>query len=107
MLFFVSQIKHLPPSQPALLVASRLHNFSRSVREVAKVVKLSEGTVRKRLGDFRDTPSSRLTIDEFLKVDLEQEHDPPSYLEAKKKAKVCFINYPTKNCYPDNCGRAL
>ena len=72
----------------ALLVASRLHNFSRSVREVAKVVKLSEGTIRKRLGDFRDTPSSRLTIDEFLKVDLEQEHDPPSYIEAKRKAKV-------------------
>lgn len=84
-------IMQLFPYQPALLVASRLHNFSRSVREVAKVVKLSEGTVRKRLGDFRDTPSSRLTIDEFLKVDLEQEHDPPSYLEAKKKAKVCFI----------------
>ena len=32
----------------ALLVASRIHNFSRSVREVAKVVKLSEGTIRKR-----------------------------------------------------------
>lgn len=72
----------------ALLVSARLHNFSRSVREVAKVVKLSEGTIRKRLGDFKDTPSSRLTIDEFLKVDLEQEHDPPSYTEAKKKAKV-------------------
>ena len=75
----------------ALLVAARMHNFNRSVREVAKVVKLSDGTLRKRLGDFKDTASSRLTIDEFLKIDLEQEHDPPSYLEAKKKArlKVC------------------
>lgn len=71
----------------ALLVSARLHNFNRSVREVARVVKLSEGTVRKRLGDFKDTASSRLTIEEFLKIDLEQEHDPPSYLEAKKKAK--------------------
>jgi transcription factor IIIB subunit 2 len=71
----------------ALLVASRLHNFNRSVREVAKVVKLSEGTIRKRLGDFKDTASSRLTIDEFLKIDLEQEHDPPSFNEAKKKSK--------------------
>ena len=52
------------------------------------MVKLSEGTIRKRLGDFKDTPSSRLTIDEFLKVDLEQEHDPPSYIEAKRRAKV-------------------
>lgn len=71
----------------ALLVAARLHNFNRSVREVAKVVKLSEGTIRKRLGDFKDTASSRLTIDEFLKIDLEQEHDPPSFNEAKKKSK--------------------
>lgn len=71
----------------ALLVAARLHNFNRSVREVARVVKLSEGTVRKRLGDFRDTPSSRLTIEEFLKIDLEQEHDPPSFTESKKRAK--------------------
>ena len=68
-------------------MAARLHNFNRSVREVAKVVKLSEGTIRKRLGDFKDTASSRLTIDEFLKIDLEQEHDPPSFNEAKKKSK--------------------
>lgn len=72
----------------ALLVAARLHNFNRSVREVARVVKLSEGTIRKRLGDFKDTASSRLTIDEFLKIDLEQEHDPPSFSDAKKKTKL-------------------
>ena len=71
----------------ALLVSARLHNFNRSVREIARVVKLSDGTIRKRLGDFRDTPSSRLTIDEFLKIDLEQEHDPPSFTEAKKRSK--------------------
>ena len=77
----------------ALLVAARLHNFNRSVREVARVVKLSEGTVRKRLGDFKDTPSSRLTIDDFLKVDLEQEHDPPSFTESKRKAKQ-VVSFP-------------
>ena len=77
----------LVPHFAALLVAARLHNFNRSVREVAKVVKLSEGTIRKRLGDFKDTASSRLTIDEFLKIDLEQEHDPPSFNDAKKKSK--------------------
>ena len=79
----------------ALLVAARLHNFNRSVREVSKVVKLSEGTVRKRLGDFKDTPSSRLTIEEFLKIDLEQEHDPPSFTEAKKKAKQQLVSGKT------------
>ncbi len=28
-----------------------------------------------------------MSIDDFLKIDLEQEHDPPCFLEAKKKAK--------------------
>ena len=46
-----------------------------------------------RLGDFKDTPSSRLTIDEFLKIDLEQEHDPPCFLEAKKRSKQQQIAY--------------
>ena len=41
-----------------------------------------------RLGDFKDTPSSRLTIEEFLQINLEQEHDPPSYSEARKKPKL-------------------
>ena len=49
-----------------------------------------------RLGDFKDTPSSRLTIDEFLKVDLEQEHDPPCFLEAKKRSKQQQIAYSNK-----------
>ena len=48
-----------------------------------------------RLGDFKDTPSSRLSIDEFLKIDLEQEHDPPCFLEAKKKVK--HQTTPTNN----------
>ena len=78
-------------------MAARLHNFNRSVKEIAKVVKLSEGTIRKRLGDFKDTASSRLTIDEFLKIDLEQEHDPPSFNEAKKRSKQQL--YPVSGRY--------
>ena len=44
-----------------------------------------------RLGDFKDTASSRLTIEEFLKIDLDQEHDPPCFLESKRKKlkQVC------------------
>ena len=38
-----------------------------------------------RLGDFKDTASSQLTIEEFLKIDLDQEHDPPCFLESKRK----------------------
>lgn len=75
------------PSFPALLVSARLHGFSRTVREVVKTVRISDTTIRKRLGDFRDTPSSQLTIDEFQKIDLEEEQDPPSYTQARRRAK--------------------
>ena len=71
----------------ALLVSARLHGFNRTVREVVKTVRISDTTIRKRLGDFRDTPSSQLTIDEFQKIDLEEEQDPPSFTQARKRAK--------------------
>ena len=41
-----------------------------------------------RLYDFRDTPSSSLTISQFMAIDLEQEHDPPSFMVTKKKPKT-------------------
>lgn len=41
-----------------------------------------------RLTEFEDTPTSQMTIDEFMKVDLEQECDPPSFTAAQHKAKM-------------------
>lgn len=41
--------------------------------------------MRKRLLEFGDTPSSVLTIDEFMTVDLEAEQDPPAFKAARKK----------------------
>uniref|UniRef100_A0A2I2YH92 BRF1ral transcription factor IIIB subunit n=1 Tax=Gorilla gorilla gorilla TaxID=9595 RepID=A0A2I2YH92_GORGO len=66
----------------ALLVAARMHDFRRTVKEVISVVKVCESTLRKRLTEFEDTPTSQLTIDEFMKIDLEEECDPPSYTEG-------------------------
>lgn len=40
-----------------------------------------------RLIEFGDTPSSALTLDEFMNVDLEEEQDPPSFKAARKKDK--------------------
>lgn len=70
----------------ALLVAARMSNFNRSVKDIIKVVKVCDTTIRKRLAEFQDTPSSQLTIEEFQNIDLEAEHDPPSFTEGKKKA---------------------
>ncbi|XP_042193806.1 transcription factor IIIB 90 kDa subunit [Callorhinchus milii] len=72
----------------ALLVAARMHDFRRTVKEVIRVVKVCESTLRKRLTEFEETPTSQLTIEEFMKIDLEQECDPPSFTAGKKKIKL-------------------
>ncbi|MCJ8743694.1 hypothetical protein PDJAM_G00097220 [Pangasius djambal] len=72
----------------ALLVAARMHEFRRTVKEVIGVVKVCEATLRKRLTEFEDTPTSHLTIDEFMRVDLEEECDPPSFIAGQKKLKI-------------------
>uniref|UniRef100_A0A3Q2EJI2 Transcription factor TFIIB cyclin-like domain-containing protein n=1 Tax=Cyprinodon variegatus TaxID=28743 RepID=A0A3Q2EJI2_CYPVA len=72
----------------ALLVAARMHKFRRSVKDVISVVKVCQTTLRKRLTEFEDTPTSQLTIDEFMRVDLEQECDPPSFTAGQHKAKM-------------------
>ena len=38
-----------------------------------------------RLLEFGETPSSALTLEEFMTVDLEEEQDPPAFKAAKKK----------------------
>lgn len=41
-----------------------------------------------RLTEFEDTPTSQLTIDEFMKIDLEEECDPPSYTAGQRKLRM-------------------
>lgn len=38
-----------------------------------------------RLMEFGDTPSSALTLDEFMEVELDEEQDPPAFKAARKK----------------------
>ena len=69
----------------ALLIAARIHGFNRTVQDVIKEVKVHENTVRKRMQEFGETASSSLTLEEFMQVDLEEEHDPPAFLKSRKK----------------------
>lgn len=71
----------------ALLMAARLHEFNRTVSDIVKIVKVHESTLRKRLLEFGETPSSLLTLDEFMTVDLDEEQDPPSFKAARRKDK--------------------
>ncbi|XP_061843458.2 BRF1 general transcription factor IIIB subunit a [Nerophis lumbriciformis] len=72
----------------ALLVAARMHEFRRTIKEIINVVKVCDTTLKKRLAEFENTPTSLLTIEEFNKTDLDQECDPPCYTAGIRKKKV-------------------
>ena len=42
--------------------------------------------VFKRLNEFGATPSAKLTIDEFMRIDLETEYDPPAFIKNQSDA---------------------
>lgn len=71
----------------ALILAARMNNFRRSIREVVYVVKVADLTIHKRLQEFKETRSGDLTVEEFRSIWLEQEHDPPSFGPKKSKRK--------------------
>lgn len=50
-----------------------------------------------RLVEFGETPSSSLTLDEFMSVDLEEEHDPPSYKAARIRDRERLQKVNTHN----------
>lgn len=77
----------------ALILAARMNNFRRSVREVVYVVKVADLTVHKRLQEFKETRSGELTVEEFRSIWLEQSHDPPSFgIKKKKRKRVRRVN---------------
>ncbi|KAI9841514.1 MAG: transcription factor TFIIIB subunit brf1, partial [Thelocarpon superellum] len=66
-----------------LILAARMNNFRRTVREVVYVVKVTDMTINKRLEEFKVTPSSALTVEEFRTIDLTRGHDPPAFYQQK------------------------
>ncbi|WEW54964.1 transcription factor TFIIIB subunit brf1 [Emydomyces testavorans] len=72
----------------ALILAARMNNFRRTVREVVYVVKVTELTINQRLNEFRLTDSGDLTVDQFRSVDLETSHDPPCFSHSKETRRL-------------------
>ena len=70
-----------------IILAARMNNFRRSVREIVYVSKVADVTVAKRVEEFRRTQAAALTIDQFRKVGprLKLQHDPPSFTEYELK----------------------
>ncbi|OJA07627.1 hypothetical protein AZE42_01124 [Rhizopogon vesiculosus] len=69
----------------ALLLAARMNNFRRSVEEIVQVVKIADTTLKKRLEEFKKTPSGALTLADFRTVWLDEEMDPPAFTKGKEK----------------------
>ncbi|EPZ36574.1 Cyclin-like domain-containing protein [Rozella allomycis CSF55] len=73
----------------SLLIAARMNEITNlDPNEVAKVVKVCLGTIRKRLKEFQQTPSAKLTVEEFNDVWLEQESNPPCFKTEEITNKV-------------------
>lgn len=71
----------------ALVLAARMNNFRRTVREVVYIVKVQEATIFKRLDEFKLLESSGLTVEQFRNIDLERFADPPAFYEKKDGGK--------------------
>ena len=65
----------------ALILAARMNNYRRTTREVVYLVKVDDMTIQKRLDEFKVTPSSDLTVEEFRNhADrVESQCDPPAF----------------------------
>lgn len=74
-----------------LLMAARLNNFRRTVREVVYIVKVTNHTIQSRLEEFKFTESSNMTVEDFLTQDfLESSHDPPSFYRKSDEYRAAI-----------------
>jgi transcription initiation factor TFIIIB Brf1 subunit/transcription initiation factor TFIIB len=67
----------------ALLIAARAHGFARDPQDVTRILRVCGLTVSTRVREFEQTPSASLTLDQFNRVELETEADPPVYTRNK------------------------
>jgi transcription factor IIIB subunit 2 len=68
----------------ALFLAAGLHGFKRTQKDIVSVTRICDQTLRKRLGEFANTPTAQLTPEEFDRLDLPEECDPPSFTRARE-----------------------
>jgi transcription factor IIIB subunit 2 len=81
-----------------IVLAARMNNFRRTVREVVYVVKVADTTIHHRLFEYKNTPSSQLTVQQFREIGnrLKVTTLPPSIWrrelreERKEKRKAGF-----------------
>ncbi|KAJ4377699.1 transcription factor TFIIIB subunit brf1 [Neocucurbitaria cava] len=70
-----------------IIIAARMNNFRRTVREVVYVVKVADSTINSRLYEFKRTPSSVLSVDQFRQIGqrLKVKTQPPAIWRRAEK----------------------
>ncbi|CAI6340216.1 unnamed protein product [Periconia digitata] len=73
-----------------IIIAARMNNFRRTVREVVYVVRVADTTINQRLYEYKRTASSALTVTQFRKFGdrLKPEEQPPAvWRRAEREAR--------------------
>ena len=70
-----------------IIVAARMNNFRRTIREVVYVVKVADSTINARLYEFKRTPSSVLSVNQFREIGqrLKVKTQPPAVWRRAEK----------------------
>lgn len=73
-----------------IILAARMNNFQRSVREVVYVSKVADATIAKRVEEFRRTKSAGLSVEQFREFAnrIKHQHDPPSLLLSEHRQEI-------------------
>jgi transcription factor IIIB subunit 2 len=74
-----------------LFIAAKMHGFYRTAREIVVVVRVAESTLKQRLTEFEQTPSSLLTTSQFEEpdiLDLYEECDPPAFKKLQSSGLI-------------------
>jgi len=80
----------------SLYIASKIHGFKRSMKEIVRIVKIGESTLVTRLEEFSQTPSASLKPSEFDSFDIEVECNPPAFERARQKETLAHIKKQQK-----------
>lgn len=72
----------------AVIIAARMNNYRRTLREVVLVAKVTEITLSKRIEEFKETKRSALSVKDFKNIDpdsvpVDESQMPPSYYRAQ------------------------
>jgi transcription factor IIIB subunit 2 len=80
----------------ALFIASRIHRVPVQQQAILRTVKVCDITLRRRVGEFKNLPSAKLTFSEFKETNPEHKGDPEDDLTDKTSENPPIFKYHEK-----------